>query len=313
MKITMIYDLVIIGAGPAGCAAGVYAARKKLKTLLITDSFGGQSITSMDIQNWIGEPSISGFDLAKKFETHVKSYPEDVHIMEGDIVTALSKQSDGTFVLSTREGKSISTRFVFLAMGSRRRKLDVPGEKELDGHGVVYCATCDAPLFKGKEVVVVGGGNSALEAVVDLFHYASKIYVLLRGDSFRGDPVTQEKIKAHPAVSVIYNSSITEIHGETSVSEVIIENSQTKEKSTLAVSGVFVEIGAVPNSDIVKGVVELNSFGEVIVDHKTQATSDPAIFAAGDVSDVLYKQNNISAGDAVKAILTIEAKVHKGK
>ncbi len=307
----MMYDLVIVGAGPAGCAAGVYAARKKLKTLLITESFGGQSITSMDIQNWIGEPTISGYDLAKKMETHVKAYPQDVETVEGDVATAITKQADGTFLVATREGKSFATRFLFLAMGSRRRKLNVPGEKELDGHGVVYCATCDAPLFKGKEVIVAGGGNSALEAVVDLFHYATKIYVAVRGDSLRGDPVTQEKVKAHANVEILFNTQITEIHGEGAVREVVVNTGGTSK--TLAVGGVFVEIGAVPNSEIVKDLVMLNAVGEVVVDHKTQATSDPSIFAAGDVSDVLYKQNNISAGDAVKAILTIEGKVHKGK
>ncbi|MEN9342177.1 MAG: hypothetical protein RIQ54_433 [Candidatus Parcubacteria bacterium] len=307
-----MYDLVIIGAGPAGCAAGVYAARKKIKTALITESFGGQSITSMDIQNWIGETTISGFDLAKKMEQHLKNYPEiDLH--EGDSVIEIKKQTDGTFSITTKLGKALQTKYIMLATGSRRRKLAIPGEKEFDGRGVVYCATCDAPLFKDKEVVVVGGGNAALEAVVDLFHYAKKIYVAVRSTTLRGDEVTQEKVERHPNVEILYNTELQEIKGTGSVQSVVIKNNQTDATSTLAVQGVFIEIGAVPNSEIVKGLVEINGAGEVVVDHRTQASSDPMVFAAGDVSDVLYKQNNISAGDAIKAVLSIEAKVHKGK
>lgn len=309
-----MYDLVIIGAGPAGCAAGVYAARKKIKTALITESFGGQSITSMDIQNWIGETTISGFDLAKKMEQHLKNYPE-IEVYEGDSAIEIKRnlETPTTYTITTRSKKVLQTKYIMLATGSRRRKLEIPGEKEFDGRGVVYCATCDAPLFKDKDVVVVGGGNAALEAAVDLFHYAKKIYIAVRSTTLRGDEVTQEKVKHHPKVEILYNVQLQEIKGTKSVESVVIKNNQTNTVSTLAVQGVFIEIGAVPNSEIAKGLVEINGAGEIMVDHKTQASSDPMIFAAGDVSDVLYKQNNISAGDAIKAVLTIEAKIHKGK
>ena len=183
----MMYDLVIIGGGPAGVAAGVYAARKKIKTALVAESFGGQSAVSSEIQNWIGSKSISGFDLAKSLEEHLRAQSE-IEIIAGDLATAVrpldsargeSLATNG-FAVATRNGKVLETKYVFAASGSRHKKLDIPGEKEFEGKGVVYCATCDAPLFGGQTVVVVGGGNSALESVLDLFPYAAKIYLMVR-------------------------------------------------------------------------------------------------------------------------------------
>src|SRR3989338_7816998 len=184
-----MYDLVIVGGGPGGVAAGVYAARKKIKTLLITDTFGGQSLVSADIQNWIGTKSISGFDLARAFEGHLRAQ-EGIEIVDGDLVVAVKKSEHG-FAVTTRKGKAFEAKYVLLVSGSRRKKLGVPGEKEFDGKGVVYCTTCDAPLFNGKVVAVVGGGNSGLEATVDLFPYAEKIYLIEYSDTLRGDSVTQ--------------------------------------------------------------------------------------------------------------------------
>lgn len=300
----MIYDLAIVGGGPAGVAAGIYAARKKIKSVLITESFGGQSVVSADIQNWIGVKSISGYDLAKQFEDHLKHH-SDIEILEGDLVATVVRLPDGTFSLTTRAGKTIAARFILLALGSRRRKLGVPGEREFDGRGVAYCATCDAPIFKGRDVAVVGGGNAAIESVVDLMPYANKIYLFVRGDALKGDPVTQEKIKMHPNVQILFGTQIQEIVGDTTVTGVRYQTVATGAVADLALGGVFVEIGAVPNADIVKDLVQVNPYGEIIVDHKTQATSCPGIWAAGDVSDVLYKQNNISAGDGIKALLNI--------
>ncbi|MDP2704129.1 MAG: FAD-dependent oxidoreductase [bacterium] len=298
-----MYDLIIIGGGPAGAAAGVYAGRKKLRTLLVTDSFGGQSLVSDDIQNWIGDESISGFDLAKKLEAHIRTQKEDVEI-EKALVTKIEKKG-GVCSVETNKGKTYETKTIFLAIGSKRRKLDVPGEKEFEGKGVFYCSICDAPLMKGKVAAVIGGGNSALEAVVDLMPYAEKIYLIHRRDEFRGDPVTQEKIQKSDKVEMVLNASTIEIKGGKVVESVVYENAKTKERKELKVGGVFVEVGAIPNSEVVKDLVSLNEKGEVVVDHKTQRTSETGIWAAGDVTDVLYKQNNISAGDAVKAVLNI--------
>lgn len=297
------YQLVIVGGGPGGVAAGVYAARKKIKTAIITDIFGGQSLVSADIQNWIGTKSISGFDLGRMLEEHLRAQ-EGIDILDGDLVTEIGDEG-GMFKVKTRAGKELESEYLLLASGSRRRRLGVPGEDKFEGKGVVFCSTCDAPAFRGKEVAVVGGGNAGLEAVMDLLPYATKITLVERGEALKGDPVSQEKIKANPKVQVIFNAQTLEILGDAMVSGLKYKDVKTDEEKVLPVGGVFVEIGTVPNSELVKELVELNNNGEVVVDHKTQRTSHPRIWAVGDVSDVLYKQNNISAGDAVKAVLNI--------
>lgn len=304
-----MYGLIIIGGGPAGVAAGVYAARKKIKTLLIAESFGGQSLTSADIQNWIGTKSVSGYDLAKMLEDHLKAQ-EDTEILEGVLATKVEKTEKG-FKVTTSDGKDFETVTILLTSGSSRKKLGVPGEKELDGKGVVYCSICDAPIFKNKVVAVVGGGNSALEGVVDLITYASDIYVMTRSE-LRGDPITQEKVKASPKVKILTMNKINEVLGvQTGKVTGLKYEDKNGEVQELKLDGVFVEIGSVPNSGIAQGLVEMNSQGEIIVDHKTQRSTALGIWAAGDVSDVLYKQNNISAGDAVKAVLDIYSYLHK--
>jgi len=306
----MMYDLIIIGGGPGGVAAGVYAARKKMKTALITDSFGGQSLVSNGIENWIGTKLISGFDLAKSLEEHLRAQT-GIDIIDGELVATVAKRDDGTFGVTTKNGTTLETKNILLASGSRRKRLGVPGEDQFDGKGVVFCTTCDAPLFGGKTVAVVGGGNSALEGVEDLLQYASKIYLFVRSEVLRGDPVTQEKVKSHPSVEILWNSVIEEIHGETFVNGVKYKNTKTGESKDLPLDGVFVEIGLMPNSDFVKDLVTLDAFGRVVVDHKTQQTSCPGIWAAGDVSDVLYDQNNISVGDSIKAVLNVYDKIKK--
>jgi NADH-dependent peroxiredoxin subunit F len=296
-----MHELVIIGGGPAGAAAGIYASRKKIKTLLITESFGGQSIVSNDIQNWIGEKSITGLELAQKLEEHLRAQ-DGIEIAEGDLVTKIEKIScaetgfsHDCFRLTTREGKTYETKTVLIVSGSRRKKLGVPGEKELDGNGVVYCSTCDAPLFKDKTIAIVGGGNAGLESALDSIPYASKIYLVVRGEK----------------VTILYNAVTQRILGEKSVTGLEYQDKKTGEMKQLQLDGVFVEIGAMPNTEFVKDAVQLNERGEVVVDHKTQAASQEGIWAAGDASDVFYKQNNISAGDAVKAILNIYEYLHK--
>jgi alkyl hydroperoxide reductase subunit F len=305
-----MYDLIIIGGGPGGVAAGVYAARKKIKTLLITDSFGGQSLNSADIQNWIGTKSLSGYDLAKAFEEHLRAQ-SGIDIVDDDLVTGVTKRDDGTFLVATKNGKTYETKYILLASGSRRRRLGVPGEKEFEGKGVVYCTTCDAPLFGDKVTAVVGGGNSALEGVMDLLQYASKVYLMVRSETLKGDPVTQDKIRNDPKVKIMWNTIVTEVRGKEFVTGVRYKDVKTGEEKELALDGVFVEIGLLPNSEFVKDLVKLTPFGEIIIDHKTQETSCSGIWAVGDVSDVLYKQNNISAGDAVKALLNIYDRIKK--
>src|SRR3989344_1487256 len=171
-----MYDLLIIGGGPAGVAGAIYAARKKIKTVLVTEGFGGQSLVSADVQNWIGTKSVSGFELAKMMEDHVRAQ-EDLEVIDGDLVVGVEKIPKG-FKAKTQKGKQFEAKTILVTSGSRRRKLGVPGEKEFDGKGVAYCSTCDAPIFKDKTVAVVGGGNAGLEAVVDLLPYAKHVYIL---------------------------------------------------------------------------------------------------------------------------------------
>lgn len=309
-----MYDLVIIGGGPAGIGAGIYAARKKIKTLLVADQFGGQSIVSADIHNWIGDRNISGLELARKLEAHVRSYEPDIEI-EDDRVEKIEKTSasPATFTLTTKKGKIMEARAVLLCTGSRRKRLGCPGEDRLDGKGVVWCSVCDAPLFQDKDVAVVGGGNAGLEAVIDLNAYAKIIYLLQRRDALRGDAISQEKIKSFPKVTIIYNALTQEILGDTAVSGVRYKDAETNEEKILAVEGVFVEIGAFPNSAMVKGLVDRGSHGHIVIDPRTERTSQLGIWAAGDVTDALYQQNNIAVGDAIRAVLNIDAYLHTGK
>ena len=284
----MLYDIIIIGGGPAGAAAAIYSARKKLKTLLITDSFGGQSVVSADIQNWIGEPHISGFDLAQKLEAHVRAFSDTVEMKMPEKAVEIKSIRCSTFdricdfEVKTDQGNIYEAKTLILAQGARRKKLGVPGEEKFNGKGVAYCSTCDAPLFSGKKVAVVGGGNAGLEAVVDLFPYASEIYLIHRGDALKGDPVEQEEIKKNSKLKeIILNSETMEILGNGFVAGLKYKNLKTGEEKTLSVDGVFVEIGSQPNSEIVKDLVELDQWGQVKIDSRHGSTSHPGIFAAG--------------------------------
>lgn len=296
-----MYDTIIIGGGPAGVTAGVYAMRKKLKTLVLAESFGGQSVASGSIGNWIGEVSISGVELAQKLEAHLRA--QEGIIIKSERVESVSKKDD---FFEVKTAKDIyTTKIIIVCSGGRHRHLNVPGEQEFDGKGVVYCSTCDAPLFNNKAVAVVGTGNSGLEAIQDLIPYAAEIYLLNRGAQITGDPLTFEKIQASDKFKdVIHNAEILEILGDKFVTGLKYKDLVNNQEKTLVVQGVFVEIGAVPNSEILGDLVDKNKFNEIIVDHQTNATSCPGIFAAGDVTDALYKQNNISVGDAVKASLS---------
>ncbi len=297
------YDTIIIGGGPAGAAAAVYAARKKLKTLLIAEEFGGQSLVSADIENWVGEVSISGSKLAEKLEKHVRAQKE-VEIRTGEKVTAVKEAPDCTFEVSTDKGGTFWSRTLIVASGGRRRRLEIPGEERFSGRGVAFCSTCDAPFFADKDVAVVGGGNSALEMVIDLVPYARQIYLLVRGERLKGDPILQEKATKSSRLHLLYNAEVKEILGEQSVTGLRYRDLKSEEEKELAVNGVFVAIGTIPNSDFVRQLVDTNQAGEILVDTRTAKTSRWGIFAAGDVTNDPFKQNNISAGDAVRAALS---------
>lgn len=298
----MLYDLAIIGGGPGGAAAGVYASRKQLKTILITNEWGGQSTVSTEIQNWIGTVSISGTELAKKLEEHVKAYAGDcVDIIEGARVEHLERSTEG-FLIKTNKEKEYSARTVLLAIGADRRKLDVPGAKEFDQKGLTYCASCDGPLFQGMDVAVIGGGNAGFETAAQLLAYAKSVTLLNRSPEFKADPVTVEKVLADPKMTAIRNAKTVEIKGDKFVSGLVYEDSDSGEKRELDVKGVFVEIGIIPNTQFVKDIVELDEYKRVVTDAKNQHSSVDGIWAAGDCTNELYHQNNIAAGDGVKAI-----------
>jgi alkyl hydroperoxide reductase subunit F len=295
-----IFDLAIIGGGPAGVAAGVYAARKKLKTILITENFRGQSAVASEIQNWIGEISISGEDLHKKFEAHIKSYSKDVDIKEKEAVSKIDKDGDN-FKILTNKGE-YSAKTILITTGSIRRKLEVKGAIDYEGKGITYCATCDAPMYGDQDVVVIGGGNSAFEAVSQLMAYAKTITIIQRSE-FRAEPIMIEKILSNPKVKGITNVDLLEIKGDKFVTGLIYKNKKTGETIELPTAGIFVEIGANPSVDFVEhGLVKLDEREQIIIDPKNQKTSTLGIWAAGDCTDGLYKQNNIAVGDAVKAV-----------
>ncbi len=303
----MTYDLTIIGGGPAGVAAGVYASRKKLKTLFITKNFEGQSTVSEGIENWIGTIKISGAELSKSLEKHLKAYAGNVvDIKEGSLVSKITKSGEGFSV--TVKDETFETKTILITTGSKRRKLEVPGAEEFDNKGLTYCATCDGPLFSDQDVVVVGGGNAAFESAAQLAAYCKSVSIVNRSDVFRADEVTIEKVLSKPNVKAIKNAIPYEVKGDKFVKSFSYKTGE--EIVELPVTGIFVEIGLLPSTDFVKDIVELDPIGKIVVDPRTQESKTPGIWAAGDCTDGLYHQNNIAAGDAVKALEDIYNHLH---
>jgi len=296
-----MYDLIIIGGGPAGVAAGVYASRKQLKTLFVTKEWGGQSTVSLEIQNWIGTPAISGADLAKNLQNHLQTYADGfVEIKGNSLVTKLSK-NDAGFVATLSTGEEVEARSVLIASGSQRRRLEVPGADEFEHKGLTYCASCDGPLFAGQDVAVVGAGNAGFETAAQLLAYAKSVTLFQRSATPKADPVTVEKVLAHPNMRIIASSAVTKVVGEKFVSGISYKVNGGAEE-TLPVAGIFVEIGMLPNTDFLTNAVELDEYNRVKIDPWTQRTSTLGIWAAGDCTNIKYHQNNISAGDAVRAL-----------
>lgn len=295
-------DLLIIGGGPAGVAAGVYASRKLLTTDIVAEEIGGQSTVSEGIENWIGTVRIPGQDLIKAFKAHVDAYKGDVlTVHEGKRVEKLEKATEG-FTATLKSGETLSARAVLIASGAARRRLSVPGADELEHKGLTYCASCDGPLFSGMDVVVIGGGNAGFESALQLLAYCKSVTLIHRHAEFKADAITVRKALEYPNFTVMTNTEPVEVLGEKLVSGLVVRNRETGETQTLQVGGIFVEVGVVPNTDFAKGLVELDEVGRVVTDPKNQHTSVEGIWAAGDCTDELYHQNNIAAGDAVKAL-----------
>ena len=305
-------DLLIIGGGPAGVAAGVYAARKFLDTDLVAEEIGGQSTVSDGIENWIGTVKIPGTDLIKAFKEHLDAYKGDkLTIHEGERVEKLER-TEGGFIATLQSGRTLQARAVLIASGAARRKLEIPGADTFEHKGVTYCASCDGPVFAGMDVAVVGGGNAGFESALQLLAYTKSVTLIHRHADFKADAITVQKALEHENFKVLTMSEPVEVHGEKFVTGLSVRNRDTGETSTLPVTGVFVEVGVVPNTSFAKGLVVLDDVGRVVADPRNQRTTIEGIWAAGDCTDELYHQNNIAAGDAVKALedLYIWLKTH---
>lgn len=304
-------DLIIIGGSAAAASAGIYAARRGLNFKIITKDFGGEVATSGEVDNYPGIPGTNGIELADKFKNHLANYgviPE-----EGVEVQKIIRQTDGTFLIKAgKEGRDIgyAARAVIVTTGVHPRELNVPGEKEFRNKGVSYCTVCDGPLFVGKAVAIVGGGNSALEAGLMMADMASKVYMVNKNPEFKGDTILLDKLKTKNNAEFFYNAKTSQIIGEQFVTRLKYEEGGSKKE--LKVDGVFVHIGMLPNSGVVSEDVQKNNYGEIIVDKNCQ-TNIPGLYAAGDVTDIPFKQIIMAAAQGTCALLSAVQYLNKTK
>ncbi|MBU5689659.1 MAG: thioredoxin-disulfide reductase [Candidatus Aenigmatarchaeota archaeon] len=304
------FDLIIVGAGPAGITAGIYASRRALKTVIISENIGGQIMSTTWIENYPGFTQIKAVELVQKFEDHVRHFGVDI-IQE--LVVEVN-EVEGGFVVKTTQNE-YKAKAVILAFGKSPRTLDVPGEKQYTGKGVSYCATCDAPLFRNMPTAVIGGGNSAFEAAHLLSQISSKVYIIHRSDTFRAFESLVEDVRKK-GVEFVMNSEVKEIKGDNFVRSIVIENNKTGERKEIQVNGVFVEIGSEVKTDLIKDLVKLDESKHVVVNEKAETfypNSDkvrPGLFAAGDLTNVPFKQIVVSAGEGCKAALQAYNYIH---
>jgi alkyl hydroperoxide reductase subunit F len=291
-----MFDLIIIGAGPAGITASVYAARKRMNLLVITKDIGGQAAISGDIENYTGYQFITGPELAAKFEEHMRKF--GIQLKENEEVVDI-KKADDKIIIKTNKA-TYESRVAIIASGKKSRELNVPGEKEFKNKGLTYCATCDAPIFAGKDVAVIGAGNSALDAAMQLIKIARHVFIINITAKLTGDAIMQEQIKSSKIVTILNNTRVTAILGDKFVTGVKV--TREGKEQTLPCQGVFVEIGLVTGVTFAKDI-EKNELGEIKVTSRNE-TNIPGIFAAGDVTDILEKQIIIAAGEGAKAALS---------
>lgn len=294
------YDVVIVGGGPAGASAAVYSARKGIRTALVAERFGGQVMDTLGIENFISVKATEGPKLVSALEEHVKDY--EVDIINLQKVRKLFKNGGPFYEVQLESGAKLDSKSVILATGARWRELGVPGEKEFRGKGVAYCPHCDGPLFKGKKVAVIGGGNSGVEAAIDLAGIVGSVTLVEFAPSLKADQVLINKLNSLPNVEIILNAETKNIFGETKVVGFNYIDRQTNQEKSINVEGIFVQIGLIPNTDWLKGTLALNQYGEIEVNQKGE-TSLPGVFAAGDVTTTPYKQIIIAMGEGSKAAL----------
>jgi alkyl hydroperoxide reductase subunit F len=301
----MIYDLIIIGGGPAGITAGIYAGRQRMKTLLITKEFGGQMAKkATEVCNYPGFENISGMELIGKFVEHLeKQESVEIEFLEAE---KIEKEGD-IFTITTTKNSKIQSKTVIIATGADPRPLEAIGEKEFIGKGVGYCVTCDGPIFKNKDVAIVGGGNSGLEAALFMTNYAKKIYVLEFGSEIKADAENKKEVEKYDKIEIITNASVKEIKGNPPVGgmvdSLIYQDNVSKESKTLQVEGVFIEIGSQPATALAKGLVDFTKRDEIVVESETFSTKTPGLFSAGDNNSGFYKQIITAAGEGCKASL----------
>lgn len=293
-----MYDVAIIGGGPAGMNAALYAARKELSVVIITSDFGGQMLLTNEIENYLGFDSISGFELADKMEAHMRQYPVDVEMAS---VETLERKEDGTFALHLDDGKTVEGKTCIVTAGKRARTLNIPGESKYTGRGVSYCATCDAPFYRGKTVAVVGGGDSAVQAAIELAALCPKVYLLVRSH-IRAQEILVKRMEEASNIEVLIGVTPEIIEGDKKVTTVTVKNKADGTTQDIAVEGCFVEAGGIPNNGFLSADLALNQQGEIVTD-KEGRTNIPGLFGAGDVTDCPNKQVIIAAGEGAAAAL----------
>ena len=297
------FDMLMVGGGPAGAAAAVYAARKGIRTGVVSENFGGQTLDTLAIENYISIKETDGPKFALALEQHVRGYDVDIMNMQRAKALVLNTGLDKNLIeVQLESGATLRSKSVVISTGARWKNINVPGEKEFKNKGVAYCPHCDGPLFKGKHVAVIGGGNSGVEAAIDLAGIVGHVTLIEFDKTLRADAVLVRKLHSLANVTVITSAQTTEITGDQKVNALIYKDRANEELHTVALEGVFIQIGLVPNTDWLKGVVDLSKHGEIIVDAKGQ-TSVPGVFAAGDATTVPFKQIIIAAGDGAKAAL----------
>jgi alkyl hydroperoxide reductase subunit F len=297
------FDMLMVGGGPAGAAAAVYAARKGIRTGVVSENMGGQTLDTLGIENYISVKETQGPKFALALEEQVRSYDVDIMNMQRAKALRLNTGLDKNLIeVQLESGATVRSKSVVISTGARWKNINVPGERELKNKGVAYCPHCDGPLFKGKHVAVIGGGNSGVEAAIDLAGVVGQVTLIEFDKALRADAVLVRKLHSLPNVTVITHAQTTEITGDQKVNGLIYKNRADDQLHTVALEGVFIQIGLVPNTDWLKGVVALSKHGEIIVDEKGQ-TSVPGVFAAGDATTVPFKQIIIAAGDGAKAAL----------
>lgn len=299
MENDKIYDVIVVGAGPAGISAAIYSIRKGLKVGIIADAVGGQVTTTNGIDNIIGTISTTGYDFTMALEGHAKEY--EIPFYQGHLVSEIVLEDD-LKVLKT-DDKMFKTKAVIIASGAKHKTIGVKGESEFAGKGVHYCATCDGPFYRNLDVVIVGGGNSGVEAAIDLSSIAKSVKLVEFMPELKADKLLQEKLKEKENVLVYTNARLEEIKGENFVTSLTYENRETKEIKELKIDGVFIEIGLEANTKVFSNLLEMNKYGEILINKKNE-TNIKGIFAAGDCTDVLYKQIVISIGEGAKAALS---------